>query len=236
MPEDLAPGTPAEVVERAKAGPGVPRFDATLGREVTVGDRGARKHRLVVIGDSLSHGFQSRRRSSDIELSYPRRSSRNAGLGTASRLPALRWAGRAPAQPRVAAARARAATSATRSTCGICRDGRGPSRARASARRASRTTGSAAPGSRIAAHAVDQARPRGLRLGPARRPVARRRRIEASSSSRQGRPASTQIAAERRPRRGAAACSTRARTSAAKRMTPLDAARRGSARTAGSRR
>src|SRR5688500_15058836 len=59
MPEDLAPGTPAEVVERAKAGPRVPRFDAALGREVTVGDGRARKHRLVVIGDSLTHGFQS---------------------------------------------------------------------------------------------------------------------------------------------------------------------------------
>ena len=59
MPEDLAPGTPAEVVERAKAGPRAPAFDAKLGREVTVGDHGARKHRLVVIGDSLTHGFQS---------------------------------------------------------------------------------------------------------------------------------------------------------------------------------
>jgi hypothetical protein len=37
----------------------VPRFDAELGREVTVGDHGERKHRLVVIGDSLTHGFQS---------------------------------------------------------------------------------------------------------------------------------------------------------------------------------
>ncbi len=59
MPEDLAPGTPAEVVERAKAGPREPRFDATLGLDVTVADREAPEHRLVVVGDSLTHGFQS---------------------------------------------------------------------------------------------------------------------------------------------------------------------------------
>ena len=59
MPEDLAAGTPDEVVERAKAGARVPSFDPTLGRAVAAGGDGEPEHRLVVIGDSLTHGFQS---------------------------------------------------------------------------------------------------------------------------------------------------------------------------------
>ena len=59
MPEELAPGTPDEVIERAESGPRVPAFDPTLGRAVAADGAGERKHRLVAIGDSLTHGFQS---------------------------------------------------------------------------------------------------------------------------------------------------------------------------------
>jgi hypothetical protein len=55
---ELPPGTPPEVAERARAGLRVPRFDPDLGRAVTA-DRGPGRHRLVLIGDSLTHGFQS---------------------------------------------------------------------------------------------------------------------------------------------------------------------------------
>ena len=59
MPELFAPGTPDEVVQRERRGPRVPSFDPTLGRQVSVAPDGTPRHRLVVIGDSLTHGFQS---------------------------------------------------------------------------------------------------------------------------------------------------------------------------------
>ena len=59
MSEELAPDTPDEVVERARAGPRVPCFDPKLGRDVAARGGGEPKHRLVAIGDSLTHGFQS---------------------------------------------------------------------------------------------------------------------------------------------------------------------------------
>lgn len=50
---------PDEVKARVVTDPRVPAFDATLGIEVSPGGQGQPPHRLVVIGDSLSHGFQS---------------------------------------------------------------------------------------------------------------------------------------------------------------------------------
>ena len=58
LPALLPPGTPDEVVERAKRAPRVPVFDPRVGRG-PVAAPGAREQRIVVLGDSLSHGFQS---------------------------------------------------------------------------------------------------------------------------------------------------------------------------------
>lgn len=56
----VPPGTPDDVREQAEqTEPRVPQFDATLGIEVQQPRRGTPPHRLVVLGDSLSHGFQS---------------------------------------------------------------------------------------------------------------------------------------------------------------------------------
>ncbi len=53
-------GTPDEVRERVLHGPErVPVTDPTLGIPVTVTEEGEPLHRLVVLGDSLAHGFQS---------------------------------------------------------------------------------------------------------------------------------------------------------------------------------
>ena len=57
-PALLPPGTPDEVVERAKRAPRVPVFDPRVGRGPVPASGGA-EQRLVVLGDSLSHGFQS---------------------------------------------------------------------------------------------------------------------------------------------------------------------------------
>lgn len=73
MPEtstDLPEDTPEEVREQAAAGPRQPRFDATLGTEIMADFRGTPQHRLVVIGDSLSHGFQSGA-IFNTDISYP---------------------------------------------------------------------------------------------------------------------------------------------------------------------
>ncbi|WP_207898660.1 hypothetical protein [Amycolatopsis pittospori] len=69
VPQD----TPDEVKKRAEAAPRIPVFDSTLGREgpgKTNGSRTEPRHRLVVIGDSLSHGFQSGA-VFNTDLSYP---------------------------------------------------------------------------------------------------------------------------------------------------------------------
>jgi hypothetical protein len=56
VPDDA----PAEVKALAKKGtPRVPNFDPTVGVEGTFTWKGAPQHRIVTIGDSLSHGFQS---------------------------------------------------------------------------------------------------------------------------------------------------------------------------------
>ena len=57
--EDLPPGTPREVRSRAADPPREPYADPTLGISVEPVTGPAPKHRLVVIGDSLAHGFQS---------------------------------------------------------------------------------------------------------------------------------------------------------------------------------
>src|SRR5436309_6513161 len=74
MPTDqelpLPPGTPDEVVERAKLPSRVPTFDPTLGVPVEPATRGVPRNRLVAIGDSLSQGFQSGA-IYNTDLSYP---------------------------------------------------------------------------------------------------------------------------------------------------------------------
>jgi hypothetical protein len=62
--------TPDEVKQRALEEPRVPAFDPSLGRPVTVKAKGAPPNRLVVIGDSLSHGFQSGA-VFNTDISYP---------------------------------------------------------------------------------------------------------------------------------------------------------------------
>src|SRR3954451_2388285 len=56
----VPPGTPDDVREEAeKPQARVPQFDPTLGEAVAVETSGTPPARLVVLGDSLSHGFQS---------------------------------------------------------------------------------------------------------------------------------------------------------------------------------
>jgi hypothetical protein len=58
LPEDLDPGTPADVDVRKT--PRKPQWDPTVGIAVdTSAAFGEPRHRLVTIGDSLTHGFQS---------------------------------------------------------------------------------------------------------------------------------------------------------------------------------
>ncbi|GAB2609487.1 hypothetical protein GCM10027168_48090 [Streptomyces capparidis] len=66
---DHAPDTPEEVRERAGT-EWVPVTDPTLGIPVQRAFRGAPRHRLVTIGDSLTHGFQSGS-VFHTDLSYP---------------------------------------------------------------------------------------------------------------------------------------------------------------------
>ena len=69
--DDLLPqDTPPDVRERAKAGPRVPEFDPKLGRDVDPGGKGLPPNRIVAIGDSLTHGFQSGA-IYNTDLSYP---------------------------------------------------------------------------------------------------------------------------------------------------------------------
>jgi hypothetical protein len=61
LDDPVPENAPDEVKQRAANGgtPRVPNFDPTLGEELTPVWKGEPRHRLVVIGDSLSHGFQS---------------------------------------------------------------------------------------------------------------------------------------------------------------------------------
>ena len=56
-PDMLDPNTPDDVMIRAEARR--PVTDPTLGIPVSVNSTGKPRHRLVAIGDSLTHGFQS---------------------------------------------------------------------------------------------------------------------------------------------------------------------------------
>lgn len=66
---ELPSDTPAEVVAAAASGPRTPQFDPTVGISVPV-PTGTAVNRLVVIGDSLSQGFQSGA-VFNTSLSYP---------------------------------------------------------------------------------------------------------------------------------------------------------------------
>ncbi|GAB7189448.1 hypothetical protein NUM3379_01540 [Kineococcus sp. NUM-3379] len=74
MPADrggeLPPDTPEEVRRYAEGGGRTPPGDPTLGLPVDRPARGTPKHRLVAIGDSLTHGFQSGAVGAT-DLSYP---------------------------------------------------------------------------------------------------------------------------------------------------------------------
>jgi hypothetical protein len=56
-PDLLAPNTPNDLIIRAEARQ--PETDPTLGIPVATAHQGTPRHRLVTIGDSLTHGFQS---------------------------------------------------------------------------------------------------------------------------------------------------------------------------------
>jgi len=69
VPEELKdPNTPSEVEIRLS--PRAPETDPTLGVAVNVDRKGTPRHRLVTIGDSLTHGFQSGA-IYNTDLSYP---------------------------------------------------------------------------------------------------------------------------------------------------------------------
>ena len=55
----LPSDTPLEVQRYALRGGRTPSFDPTLGQQVNLRGKGRPPHRLVAIGDSLTHGFQS---------------------------------------------------------------------------------------------------------------------------------------------------------------------------------
>src|SRR5215211_5723979 len=77
-PALLAPCTPDEVVERANRAPRVPVFDPRVGRG-PVAASGGSEQRIVVLGDSLSHGFQSGA-IFNTSLSYPALIARALGF------------------------------------------------------------------------------------------------------------------------------------------------------------
>ncbi len=174
-----------------------PRFDAALGREVTVGDGRARKHRLVVIGDSLTHGFQSGA-IYNTELAYGAIVAHELGVGRLP-LPALRRPGRAAGQHRVHPARPRAALRRGDRPVGAA----GGAAARAGADGRDRGLLGARRGGAAAGGRRDQARAGGLRLRPARRAGAQRRALRARDQDAERRP----LRPDRRalpPARGAA--------------------------------
>ena len=63
-----------------------PVFDPTLATNVSVRGKGQPKHRLVVIGDSLSHGFQSGA-IFNTDISYPAMIANELGWGSRFRYP-----------------------------------------------------------------------------------------------------------------------------------------------------
>ena len=96
MTDELVPkDTPEEVVERVAVGPRTPVFDPTLGHDAPKGGRGTPKHRLVTIGDSLTHGFQSGA-IYNTDLSYPAIIARELGWFDSYRYPRYGGAGGLP--------------------------------------------------------------------------------------------------------------------------------------------
>jgi hypothetical protein len=55
----VPPGSPEEVADQASKEPRTPASDPTLGVPVSIPVEGTPPHRLALIGDSLTHGFQS---------------------------------------------------------------------------------------------------------------------------------------------------------------------------------
>ena len=105
----IPPGTPLGIKPTWE--PRTPTFDATLGVPGSLKPGSEPPHRLVAIGDSLTHGFQSGA-VYNTDLSYPAIIAYELGLVRPVPLPALRRARRPPAQHRVPAARPRASGSA----------------------------------------------------------------------------------------------------------------------------
>ena len=177
------PNTPPDVV----LSPEAPRpvVDPTLGIKVDAPD-GPVRHRLVTVGDSLTHGFRSLR-----DLRHARTPTRRcwrarSGSGRDSATRRLRRPLRRPAvESRMAVPRAPKTTSVLRSTglsgskrsCKVARAAREHTRTTASARlaRASRNPGASTITS-------------DLRLGPARHALPRRERDPGRDDARQGRP------------------------------------------------
>ncbi len=161
-PPELPPGTPDEVVERAARDPRVPVFDPRVGGgEVPVS--GGAAQRLVVLGDSLSHGFQS----GAIFNTSAVVSGADRPRAGVRRLPPpdLRRSRRRPAdQPRVHPARPRAALRHRGRLVGAA--GRAGARARPDGR--DRGPLGAGRGPRRAGRARHQPRAGDVRLEPAR--------------------------------------------------------------------
>ncbi|MBD8506719.1 hypothetical protein HT102_09495 [Hoyosella sp. G463] len=92
-------GTPRSVIDRAASGPRKPATDPTLGvplpPEMAAQRTGTPPHRLVVIGDSLSQGFQSFA-IHNTDLSYPAIIARELGWQRAFRFPRYRSHGGLP--------------------------------------------------------------------------------------------------------------------------------------------
>jgi len=83
----LVPETsPEEIKDRATQEPRAPRFDSDLGIPVDVPRAGSPPHRLVVLGDSLSHGFQSGA-VYNTDISYPAIIAHELGEGGRFRFP-----------------------------------------------------------------------------------------------------------------------------------------------------
>ena len=100
-------GTPDDVVVRDQ--PREPTTDPTVGIHPALGFEGAAEppHRLVVIGDSLSHGFQSGA-IYNTDISYPAIIAHELGWFDQFRFPRYGGPGRPAAQRRVPPARPRA--------------------------------------------------------------------------------------------------------------------------------
>src|SRR4051794_11029671 len=70
MRDDFPSGTPPEVQQQVRGEPRVPCFDPTIGVQLAPATGPTPTNRLVVIGDSLSHGFQSGA-IFNTDISYP---------------------------------------------------------------------------------------------------------------------------------------------------------------------